>query len=368
MDYREDDAIAMNRRVFIGAGVAATLGAVGPSAQAQSQGSGHPGRDAQGRPLPYNPRTFHAMPTRNLGHTGHRVGIFSLGAQAMVESGDTDLAVSIVEKAIDLGVNYIDTAPVYGNTKSETHVGMVMKRRRPEVYLASKTHLRTYDDSMRLLEESLGRLQTDHLDCWQLHNVQRMEELDRIFGKDGAIKALEKARDQGVVRFLGITGHYDPQVLIEGINRYDFDTLLMAFNAADRHQHSFIEQLLPVALEKNLGIIGMKVATRGRMLSTWTPPPLDQQPQRMATNRPGVLTMRESLFYNFSMPVATNIVGCDDPQQVEENVRSAAEFIPYNDVVLDGLEARCKSIVNQGLYFRKGIIDRPTAGATLPKR
>jgi predicted aldo/keto reductase-like oxidoreductase len=276
----------------------------------------------------------------------------------MVESGNTDLAVSIVEKAIDLGVNYVDTAPVYGNTKSETHVGMVMKHRRHEVYLASKTHLRTYDESMRLLEDSLKRLQTDHLDCWQLHNVQRREQLDQIFAKDGAIKALEKARNQGVVRFLGITGHYDPQVLIDGINRYDFDTLLMAFNAADKHHCSFIEQLLPVALGKNLGIIGMKVATRGRMLSTWTPPPLNQQPERMATSKPGVLTMRESLFYNFSMPVATNIVGCDDPQQVEQNIQSAAAFTPYNDAVLARLENQCKSIVNQGLYFRKGIIDR----------
>ena len=358
MDHRRKPTIPLNRRAFMGVGVATTLSTMGHAGHAPSQEALHPGKDAQGRPLPYNPRTFHAMPTRNLGRTGHRVGIFSLGAQAMVESSHTDLAVSIVEKAIDSGVNYIDTAPAYGNTKSETHVGMVMKHRRSEVYLATKTHRRTYDESMRLLEGSLARLQTDHLDCWQLHNVQRMEELDRIFAKDGAIKALEKARDQGIVRFLGITGHYDPQVLIEGMNRYEFDTLLMAFNAADRHQYSFIEQLLPVALAKNLGIIGMKVATRGRMLSTWSPPPLDQQPKRMATNRPGVLTMRESLFYNFSMPVATNIVGCDNPQQVAENTQSAAAFIPYNEAVMARLEERCKSIVNQGLYFRKGIIDR----------
>lgn len=358
MDRHKDTTPSLSRRAFMGAGVAATLTAAAHPVSAKGNEPPHPGKDAQGRPLPYNPRTFNAMPTRNLGRTGHRVGIFSLGAQAMVESGNTDLAVSIVEKAIDLGVNYIDTAPVYGNTKSETHVGMVMKHRRDEVYLATKTHLRTYDESMRLLEASLKRLQTDRLDCWQLHNVQRQDQLDQIFAADGAIKALEKARDQGIVRFLGITGHYDPQILIQGINRYDFDTLLMAFNAADKHQYSFIDHLLPVALEKNLGIIGMKVATRGRMLSTWTPPPLDEQPKRMATTRPGVLTMRESLFYNFSMPVTTNIAGCDNPGQVDENVQSAAAFTPYNEKVLAALEQRCKPIVNQGLYFRKGIIDR----------
>jgi len=358
MEDPRETVVSLNRRAFMGAGVAASLGVAGSAVSARANESRHPGQDAQGRALPYNPRTFGAMPTRNLGGTGHRVGIFSLGAQAMVESSNTDLAVSIVQKAIDLGVNYIDTAPVYGNTKSETHVGMVIKHRRPEVYLATKTHLRSYDASMRLLEESLKRLQTDHLDCWQLHNVQRREQLEQIFAKDGAIKALEKARDQGIVRFLGITGHYDPQVLIEGINRFEFDSLLMAFNAADKHQHSFIEHLLPVALEKNLAIIGMKVATRGRMLSTWTPPPLNQQPKRMATQRPGVLTIRESLFYNFSMPVATNIVGCDSPEQVEENVQCAAEFTPYNDAIKLALEERCRPIVNQGLYFRKGIIDR----------
>jgi predicted aldo/keto reductase-like oxidoreductase len=345
----------------MGAAATAALATGAGNVNAQGELQTGIGTDAQGRPLPFNPRTFDAMPTRNLGRTGHRVGIFSLGAQAMVESSQTDLAVSIVEKAIDMGVNYIDTAPVYGKTKSETHVGMVMKNRRREVYLATKTHLRGYDDSMRLLEQSLKRLQTDHLDCWQLHNVQRQDQLDQIFAQDGAIKALEKARDQGIVRFLGITGHYDPRILAEGLHRFDFDTLLMAFNAADRHQESFIEQLLPIALSKNIGIIGMKVATRGRMLSTWTPPPLDQQPKRMATKRPGAITMKESLFYNFSMPVSTNIVGCDNPRQVDENVTWAGEFTPYNEAIQAALEQRCKAIVNQGLYFRKGIIDREKA-------
>ena len=346
-----------DRRTFMGAGVTATLAMAATSPSAQTE-QAPIGRDSQGRPLPYNPRTFQAMPTRNLGQTGHRVGIFSLGGQAVIETSNRDEAEAVINKAIDLGVNYIDTASSYGGGKSEQHIGPILKHRRHEVYLATKTHDRTYDGSMRLLERSLTRLQTDHLDCWQLHNVQTKAHTDKIFAKDGAIKALEKARDQGIVRFLGITGHYDPFILIEAINHYPFDTLLMAFNAADKHQSSFIQHLLPAALEKKMGIIGMKVATRGRMLSTWTPPPLDQQPKRMATNKPGTLTMRESLFYNFSVPVSTNIVGCDNARQVEEDVRWASEFTPYNDTVLATLEDRCKSIVNQGLYFRKGIIDR----------
>ena len=347
----------LGRRAFIGTGMAAALATAGNAASGQSKRTSI-GTDSKGRPLPYNPRIFEAMPTRNLGQTGHRVGIFSLGGQAVVETSDRDVAEAIVNKAIDLGVNYIDTASSYGGGKSEQNIGRVIKHRRGEVYLATKTHDRSYDGSMRLLETSLKRLATDHLDCWQLHNVQTSDHTDKIFAKDGAIKALEKARDEGIVRFLGITGHYDPFILAEAINRYPFDTLLMAFNAADRHQYSFIEHLLPVALEKKMGIIGMKVATRGRMLSTWTPPPLSEQPKRMATTKPGAITMRESLFYNFSAPVSTNIAGCDNVQQVEENVKTASEFTPYNDAVMAQLEARCKSIVNQGLYFRKGIIDR----------
>ncbi|MHC4146718.1 MAG: aldo/keto reductase, partial [Planctomycetota bacterium] len=221
----------IDRREFIGTGVAATLAAAAPTTSAQSE-KAPIARDSKGRPLPYNPRTFEAMPTRNLGRTGHRVGIFSLGGQAVVETSDRDTAEAIVNKAIDLGINYIDTASSYGGGKSEQHIGLVMKYRRHEVYLATKTHDRSYDGSMRLLETSLKRLQTDHLDCWQLHNVQTKAHTDRIFAKDGAIKALEKARDQGIVRFLGITGHYDPHILAEAINYYPFDTLLMAFNAA----------------------------------------------------------------------------------------------------------------------------------------
>ena len=120
---------------------------------------------------------------------------------------------------------------------------------------------------MRLLETSLTLLNTDHLDLWQLHNVAQTEQLDQIFAKDGAIHALEKARAEKVVRFLGITGHADPFVLADGLKRYRFDTILMAVNAADKHHLSFIEHLLPLALEQELGIIGMKIPARGRILS-----------------------------------------------------------------------------------------------------
>jgi hypothetical protein len=207
-----------SRREFVKAGLA---GAVGFALGSQSPASAHSPAAEQLAP-PCNPRTFAAMPTRNLGKTGYRVGIFSLGGQATIEKPDKEEeAVAIVNRAIDLGVDYIDTAAAYGGPDqwSQKYIGKVMKTRRNEVFLASKTHLRTYDESMRLLEGSLKQLNTDHLDLWQLHNIRKTEELDKIFAKDGAIHALEKARSEKAVRFLGITGHANPHVLADGRQR-----------------------------------------------------------------------------------------------------------------------------------------------------
>jgi len=294
------------------------------------------------------------MPMRNLGKTGFRVGILSLGCQAAIEvRGNAKLAVEIMNRALDLGVNYFDTANAYGGGVSEEHVGLVVRDRRREVFLASKTGRRDYDGAMQHLELSFKRMNTDHLDLWQIHNLQRMEELEKLFAPDGALKAFQKAKAEGMVRFIGVTGHYEPNVLREMIQRAELDCILMAVNAADRHYLSFIDHLLPLALEKQMGIIGMKVATRGRLLSTWRPEPLEQQPERMRTGKPGALTMAESLAYNFSLPVATNIVGVDNVAQLEENVKCAARFVPLSGAQMRSLEERTLPIVRQALYFRR---------------
>ena len=305
---------------------------------------------------PFNERTFAAMPTRNLGKTGHRVGIFSLGGQATIEKPNMEAqAVAIVNRAIDLGVNYLDTAAAYGGPDmwSQKYIGKVIRERRKEVFLASKTHRRTYDESMRLLDTSLTLLNTDHLDLWQLHNVAQTEQLDQIFAKDGAIHALEKARAEKVVRFLGITGHADPFVLADGLKRYRFDTILMAVNAADKHHLSFIEHLLPLALEQELGIIGMKIPARGRILSGWTPPPPETQRAFERATRSGTLSMQEAMQYVLSLPVSTVIVGCDTVAQLEENVRIARDFTPLSEERLKALTAKTEDIKRQALFFRK---------------
>ncbi len=342
----------ISRRTFLGNSAAATAVAVGNSFVPGNERSFPFKKNNED---PFNPVTYSAMPTRSLGKTGYKVGVLSLGGQATLEiKGREEESEKIINRAIDLGINYIDTAASYGQGVSQLNIGRVMKTRRKEVWLSTKTHDRTYDGSMKLLEESLRNLQTDHLDTWQLHNVQTMTQLDQIFASDGAIKALEKAKSEGVVRNIGITGHFEPLVLLEGIKRYPFDSILMAVNAADVHYLSFKNYLLPEAQKKGIAIIGMKVTTRSRILSTWTPPPPEQQTdERLRTSKPGTITIKEALTYNMSLPVSTSIIGVDSVAQIEENVGIASEFSPLSQEQMEEIEYKTLPVVRQALYFRR---------------
>ncbi|HKR27439.1 MAG TPA: aldo/keto reductase, partial [Acidobacteriaceae bacterium] len=317
------------------------------------------GAETKAWSMPNNPRTLDAMPTRNLGRTGYKVGIFSLGGQAALEkANNADVAVPIIHRALDLGVNYLDTSSVYGGPMrwSERYVGEVMKTRRREAFLASKTKERTREGSMRMIDESLKLLETDHVDLWQLHDIGTMKDINAIFAPGGAMEALLAMQQQGVVKYLGITGHYRPDALIEAIHRHPFDCILMALNAADPHHYSFQEQLLPLAVEKQMGIIGMKIPGRGRILSSFTPPPLEQQKHSwegmVLAPTPGTLTMREAIGYTLSKPVSTIIVGCDSIHQLEENVQIAREFTPYNEQQLASLAAKAEPVSKPSLFFR----------------
>ncbi len=346
-----------NRRDFLKAGgimTAAVLGSAALPEIAKSQAA------APAYPLPSNSATPDSMPTRNLGKTGYKVGIFSLGGQAALEKAANEaIAVPIIERSLDLGVNYIDTSSIYGGPErwSEQYVGKVMKHRRNTAFLATKTKERTRDASMRMIETSLKLLQTDHVDLWQLHDIGTMTDINEIFAKGGAMEALLEARDQKIVRYLGITGHYRPDALIEAIHRHPFDTILMAVNAADPHHYSFSEQLLPLAVEKQMGIIGMKVPARGRLLSSWTPPPIEQQKHSwegmaVQASTPGTLDMRQAMYYSLSLPVSTVIIGCDSIAQLEQNVQLARDFTPFNQQQMAALTEKAQPVSKQSLFFR----------------
>ncbi len=346
----EGKATRSNRRTFLKSGGLMTAVAMGSAALPKlSTATATPSASPVGE----------AMPTRNLGKTGYKVGIFSLGGQASLEHAhNEDVAVPVIEKALDLGVNYIDTSSIYGGPErwSEQYVGKVMKGRRSEAFLATKTKERTRDGSKRMLETSLKLLQTDHIDLWQLHDIGTMTDINEIFAKGGAMEALLEAHDQKIVRYLGITGHYRPDALMEAIHRYPFDTILMAVNAADPHHYSFSEQLLPLAVEKQMGIIGMKVPARGRILSTWTPPPIEQQKHMwegmVLAPTPGTLVMRQAMYYSLSLPVSTVIIGCDSISQLEENVQLAREFTPLSQQQMATLTEKAQPVSKQSLFFR----------------
>jgi len=282
------------------------------------------------------------------------VRLFSLGGQASIEQPDKhDVSIAIINRAIDLGVNYIDTAAAYGRPRtpdtprwelngiSQTYIGEVMASRRKEVFLASKTDDRTRDGSLKLLEQSLKLLKTDHLDLWQLHNIMRDEQVEQIFAKDGALEALLKARDQKMVRFLGITGHYDPAVLYRALERFDFDTILMALNPADRHLLPFQTDLLALANRKKMGVIGMKIPARDRLF------------------RPdGISTMKQAMGYTLTLPISTVIIGCKTVEQLEENISIAKNFTPLPAAEMARLEGLTAGYVADASWFKK----QPAAG------
>ena len=341
------------RRNFLKTGGAVAAGLLASGAM--------PGRAAAASlpDLPMNARTQAAMPTRNLGKTGYKVGIFSLGGQAALEHANNfDAAVPIIERALDLGVTYIDTSSIYGGPErwSEQYVGQVMKTRRNEAFLATKTKERTREGSLRMIDKSLKLLNTDHVDLWQLHDIGLPEDVDAIFAKGGAMEALIEMQQQKVVRYLGVTGHYRPEALMDAINRHPFDCILMAMNAADTHIHSFTDQLLPLVVEKQMGIIGMKVPARGRLLTTWTPPPLEQQQHSWEgsaiATRPGVMSMRDAVHFTLTHPVSTVIIGCDNIAQLEENVQIAREFTPLSQAQMTALNQLAEPVAKASLFFR----------------
>lgn len=275
------------------------------------------------------------LPSRPLGRTGRMISIFGLGGEGILRThNETDKAVKVIQRALDLGVTYCDTAPAYASSRD--YYGAALGERRRQIFLASKTHDRTRDGSLRLLDDSLIRLRTDYLDLWQLHDLRTRSDLERIFGKGGALEALTQAREEGRVRYLGLTGHQDPAILVEAMGRFDFDTVLVALNAADIHRLSFIRAVLPAAARKGTGVIGMKICSQGKLLG------------------PGGITMPEAMGYTLSLPgVSTIIVGCQTPNEVEENVRIARKFQTFSAAQMQSLEERTRAKAGTFTYYKR---------------
>ena len=270
------------------------------------------------------------IPTRRLGKIGYEATIFSLGAGGntpIMDLEQRDTGVAIVNRALDLGVNYIDTAASYGGGESELIVGEVMKDRRDEVFLATKTRQRTAEGLRENeFEQSCERLQTDYIDLYYFHAVQTIEDLDTVLDRDGGpVTVFEQLREEGRIGNIGISSH-SSATLMEAMDRYDFDCVFVTVNPAglSMNDPDNLREMLAMAQEKDIGTVAMKIPARGGVLDR------------------GV-TMEESLGYALSLPIATANIGISSVEILEENVELAKAFTAFDGEKLTELEERARS-------------------------
>ena len=251
------------------------------------------------------------MEARQFGKTGEKFSILSFGAQRIVDGHQCSEAEAIrmVNYALDHGIRYFDTAWVYSEGQSEVRVGKVAKHRRHEMWIATKTRGRTRAEALVQLEESLTRLQTDHVDEWRMHNIWSMEELDKLTAPGGALEAAVRAREQGKIRYISMSGHRNPQVQVEALRRFPFDSMLVALSALDHFILSFAEEFLPVANAKGIAVIGMKAMGLAKLGPYY----------------------ERALRYSLALPVSTTIVGMESMDQLKRNLAVAEDFTPLSD-------------------------------------
>ncbi len=277
------------------------------------------------------------IPQRPLGKTGLTVSALGLGGHHLGDADSVNEAMNIVHEAVDMGVTFFDNCWEYHNGKSENWLGRALAGgRRDKVVLMTKvcTHGRTAPVAMRMLEESLRRLQTDHLDIWQIHAITYDNDPELAYAKGGVLEAFDLAKQQGKVRFVGFTGHKDPGLHLEMLQRgYPFDTVQMPLNPFDSGFFSFEQQVLPVLNQKQIAPLGMKSMNgAGDAI------------------KHGLVTAEEMLRYAMSLPVATTISGMDSLDVLHQNLRVARGFTPMTAAEMAELRARCAPTAADGRY------------------
>jgi uncharacterized protein len=275
-------------------------------------------------PLVPNPQTIYGtatpsfqIPKRPMGKTGLEVSIIGLGGYHIGTVAAQQEVNNMVAKALDHGINFFDNAWEYHEGLSEERVGIALRGKRDQAIVMTKvcTHGRKKDVAMRMLEESLTRLQTDHLDVWQVHEVIYYNDPERAYEQDGVLEALAAAKQQGKVRFVGFTGHKNPSIHLEMLNRgFAFDTVQMPINPFDPSFRSFEREVLPVAVQKGMAVFSMKsMGGSGEPIVH------------------GALTPTEALSYAMSVPgVSTTISGMDSMAVLDQNLEILHSFKPLD--------------------------------------
>lgn len=291
------------------------------------------------------------IPKRQFGiHAGVDVSALALGGHHIGDAQDEAAAIAILNKAIDGGINFFDNCWEYHRGKTENWMGKVVKDRRNEIFLMTKvcTHGRDASLAMEMLEQSLRRLQTDHLDLWQIHGVSFENDPALFIRPNGAAEALNKAKQQGKVRFVGFTGHKDPKIHLMMLQTgYPFDAVQMPLNAFDANFHSFRETVLPELNRRGIAALGMKpfggtgMAVRG-----------------------GALTAAETLRFAMSLPVTTTITGMERLEVLDQNLAIAQGFRPMSAAEMRALQDRVRPLASDGrfeLYKVSLKFDNPEA-------
>jgi predicted aldo/keto reductase-like oxidoreductase len=275
-----------------------------------------------------------SIPSRTLGRTGQKVTLLGLGGEGVLRTVGQDKAASaLINRALDLGITYCESARAYSG--SEAYYGEALKERRKDILLTSKSHDRTKKGALLHLHETLRNMRTDHLDLWQVHDVREEQDIEEIFGPGGAIEAFVQAKEQGKTRFIGVTGHHDPSIIKRCIEQFDFDTVLMPINPAEHAYQSFIDNVLPLAQKKGMGIIGMKVYFRG-----------------YASRLPGYTNMEPFLRFALSQPVSCVVIGCDTVSQLEQNVAFAQSFEPMTKAEQQALVRAVAPYARELMYYK----------------
>jgi len=279
-----------------------------------------------------------SMPMRTLGRTGEKVSLVGIGGYHLGMAADEQTAIAIIRRAIDHGVTFLDNCWDYHDGESERRMGKaLLDGYRDKVFLMTKIDGQVKDVAARQLDESLRRLQTDHVDLLQFHEVIRPGDPSRIYGPGGAIEAAVQARKEGKVRFIGFTGHKDPDIHASMIQRaseseFVLDTVQMPLNVMDSHFRSFEKKVLPLAAANNLGVIGMKPFGAGKILQS------------------KVVSAFECLHYAMNLPVSVVVTGCERMEILDQALRAAFHFRPMPDTQVAEILRRTAPLARDGSY------------------
>jgi aryl-alcohol dehydrogenase-like predicted oxidoreductase len=277
-----------------------------------------------------------AIPLRKFGRADVQISALGLGGHHLGDLENVDDAVRLVQEAVDGGITFFDNCWEYWNGKTENILGRGLKGRRNKVFVMTKvcTHGRSARLAMQMLEDSLRRLNTDHLDLWQIHGVVYDNDPELAYAKGGVLEALDKAKQQGKTRFVGFTGHKSPDVHLKMIQMgYPFDSVQMPLNPFDANFFSFEKEVLPEVIRRGIAPLGMK-SMNGTAEAV----------------KKGVVTASELLRYAMSLPVATTISGMDSLEVLHKNLEVARNFKPMSETEMNELRSRCAETAADGRF------------------